>query len=289
MEIVHVDIVLLTNFAFTALIIWFVGSLWGLKASTSRIFLVAFLSTLYLIFILFLDTRFLLFYIIGHIALSVIMAKVTWQVQKWRNVAKYVLTMYGVAFLWGGVATAFWNMFYTYRSLAVNILSLLFVLILGIFSGHKMLGFLQKKQMDKGEYFIRINLYGKEKVVRAFIDTGHILKGLAGETVVIVSWEIIRSLLESFLVGTLFSKPADLLIYLPASEQEKIKLIPYTSIGVDWGTMLAISSAKVELIVNGKGVEIENCLLALYEGKIHHGYKALLPAEIRKIPIKSYD
>ncbi len=289
MEIIHVDIVLLTNFAFTALIIWFVGSLWGLKASTARILLVAFLSTLYLVFILFMDTLPLSFYLIGHIALTVIMAKVTWQVKKWRSIAKYALTMYSVAFLWGGLATAFWNMFYNYKSFVVNILSLFFVLILGIFSGHKMLGFLQKKQMEKGEYFLRINLYGKEKVVRAFIDTGHVLKGLAGETVVIVSWEIIRPLLESIYDGSLLFSPDDLLICLPASEQEKIKLIPYTSIGVDWGTMLAISSAKVELIVGGKGILIEDCLLALYEGKIHHGYKALLPAEIKKMSVKSYD
>jgi len=278
--VINIDLVLLTNFFFTALVIWIAGALWNLRSGIFNIMLGSLVSSLYLMcFLLFFPSS-VLVGLGGHILTTGFIVFLVWREFNNPLFFKLFFSMYAIAFFIGGVATGVWNVIpFAGRGGEALFLFILFVLF--IWSGGKCWGLFIKWQKKKNFYTVLLKYNGKEKKLTAFLDTGNRLEDRKGKPVIIVSWAAIRFFLEDITGFEVGDSPEDFLVKINGEWTGKIKIITYKGLKEN-GFIITLPLDSLKIILPDGEIEFSDFLMGIYHGNWKGGFEALLPGEVEK-------
>lgn len=124
---------------------------------------------------------------------------------------------------------------------------------------------------------VRISLAGRVVELTALCDTGNVLRDhVTGRQLLVVGWQAVERLwspaLRGLLTPDLLRFPADLLGMLYQQEQAaRFRLVPYHTVGVPGGLLLAVRTDWVEVA----GVRYDHLLVALSPTELGGGVGAL--------------
>ena len=135
---------------------------------------------------------------------------------------------------------------------------------------------------------ISIEIFNKKINIKAYVDTGNMLKEpISGNPVIVVEKEKLKDIVpvgileqsEEILNGECNDTKTheENLEYI-----SRLRLIPFKSIGKQNGMMLGIKSDKVYINFEDEDIWLENTIIGIYNGKLskNEGYAALIGLEL---------
>ena len=193
----------------------------------------------------------------AYFVISFVMCIVTFRKKSIKENIKICLYLYVIAFLSGGILNAVY--FYTnFQMMMKGMNFITFTASAGI--SYLMLNsivHIMKIKMGKTgnkEDIMEVILYhrGVSKKVNALFDSGNSLKEpISGKPVHIVDYETADSILKG-----------------GQETQEKIRIIPYNSLGKKNGLMTAFECEKVIINIKGNNIDIGSAYLGIYRGEL---------------------
>lgn len=244
----YIDVFFLENLMMDFLLLMFLKKMLGSTASGVRIILgaavgAAVTCAVIIIPIPYAFVKMLLLY--G--AVSVLMVKTGLNVEWGREFIKALLFLYIGAFLLGGIMS--------FLQQYLRGISLFFVLsLLGYYLASGVWSLMESLVRDNKVHCAAVLHNGSGCCrLKAFIDTGNRLKdGVTGKPVSIIEPETAR-----------------LLGYSVSESPEKIRCIPYHSIGKEAGVLPVFEIDKMDLISGKKKTEIFRPMLAVCKGEMN--------------------
>lgn len=209
--------------------------------------------------------------IVIKIVLSVVMVLVGYNTKKFKEFKQKIFDFYLVSFLFAGIAY-FWiesgNEKQTNFIQMVVVTSLSGLIILTkVFK-------IRKSKIDKKKimYQIKMDYKGSKIQTTAILDTGNLLKEpISQKPVIVCEVDVFRGVLEDILLDNLDNVMGGELNYelekAVAKHQDRIKLIPYSSLGKSQGLLLGVSLDKVCVNIKDKKIENDMVVAGLYKGQ----------------------
>ena len=274
--IIYLDIIFVENLFMNYIILYGTGFLQKINMKNFKLIISSAIGAIYAIIeylrIIPIYSNFLM-----KALLSIIMIYISYNPQSVSKMCKELLMFYLVSFATGGCALA---LMYLISPKSVILRNGVFV---GIYPFKIILtagavGFIiiqyafkiNKKTLRKKELICNLEIFINKKSIKmkAFIDSGNILKEpISGMPVIVAEKAIIEKYLEIKMNG--------------GDETQKIRLIPYNSIGNQNGVMLGIKADKVIIKQkNDKEIINKNVVIGLYDKKINKDYSALIGIEL---------
>lgn len=274
--IIYLDIIFVENLFMNYIILYGTGFLQKINMKNFKLIISSAIGAIYAIIeylrIIPIYSNFLM-----KALLSIIMIYISYNPQSVSKMCKELLMFYLVSFATGGCALA---LMYLISPKSVILRNGVFV---GIYPFKIILtagavGFIiiqyafkiNKKTLKKKELICNLEIFINKKSIKmkAFIDSGNILKEpISGMPVIVAEKAIIEKYLEIKMNG--------------GDETQKIRLIPYNSIGNQNGVMLGIKADKVIIEQkNDKEIINKNVVIGLYDKKINKDYSALIGIEL---------
>lgn len=274
--IIYLDIIFVENLFMNYIILYGTGFLQKINMKNFKLIISSAIGAIYAIIeylrIIPIYSNFLM-----KALLSIIMIYISYNPQSVSKMCKELLMFYLVSFATGGCALA---LMYLISPKSVILRNGVFV---GIYPFKIILtagavGFIiiqyafkiNKKTLRKKELICNLEIFINKKSIKmkAFIDSGNILKEpISGMPVIVAEKAIIEKNLEIKMNG--------------GDKTQKIRLIPYNSIGNQNGVMLGIKADKVIIKQkNDKEIINKNVVIGLYDKKINKDYSALIGIEL---------
>ena len=129
---------------------------------------------------------------------------------------------------------------------------------------------------------IDIQIEGKKENIKAIIDTGNFLKEpITGKSVIIVEKESVKNIISENILNNL-EEIINGSMQVEEKYLSKIKLIPFSALGVENGLLLGIKPDSVNINYQDKQIEEKNVIVGLYSRKLSKSnrYNALVGLDI---------
>ncbi len=275
---IYLDVILLENLCMNYIILFATGLIHRTKIKKIRILFSSLMGGVYSIlsFALVLEVY---SNIIFKILLSIVMVYIAFYPSNVKMLVKELIIFYLVSFAFGGCAFALLYFIKPQDILMRNgVLTGTYPIKIALLGG--MVGFVivniafkvVKGKLSKKDMFCEIIIYLNEKVkkIKAFIDTGNLLKDpISGMPVVVVESveleEMIPREIMKHLNEILEGKEYDILSQMPTAYQLKFRVIPFSSLGKQNGLLLGFIADKVELETEERKEELSNVIIGIYE------------------------
>ena len=258
---IYLDIVLIENLIMNSIIIYATAIIMKLKIKHLNILLSSLIGAIYSI-MTYISNLKIYSNIFIKIILSIIMVYIAYKPQSLKILLKQILIFYLTSFLFGGVAFALIyvvkpqeilmrnGLFLGTYPLKTVFLSAIIASVIGIF-GFKLV----KNKISKKDMYcqIIIKLNNKEIQTTAMVDTGNLLKDpITGNPVIVVESSLLEKILPLELllnldkiVGGEFENVTE---EIRNTYMNKLKLIPYASLGKQNGMLIGIKADEVKII-----------------------------------------
>ena len=293
--IIYLDIIFLENLCMNYIILFATGYIMKLKFKQIRIILSSILGSLYAIYIYM--QNFLIFSnIIVKIFLSIVMILIAFKPKNLKQFLKEIVLFYLISFVFGGCAIF---LLYFIKPQNVFIRNGVFVgkySIKVVFLGG-IIGFiitqiafkLVKGKINKKDIYVNLRIFlNNNKVdLRAIMDTGNMLKDpISGVPVIVVCKSKLYKLfpkdildnLENIISGKLSED-----IFINNEEIiSKLRMIPFSSLGMQNGLLLGIKVDKIEIFLDDGEEIIKDVIVGIYNNKLSKNdeYAALIGLNI---------
>ena len=271
---IYLDIIFLENLFMNFIIIYACLIILKAKINIARACISSFIGSIYAI--LSYTSKFSIYSnIFLKIALSIVMVYIAFNPKNIKTMFKGIVVFYLTSFTFGGVAFAmlyFINpqkillkqgvLIGTYPMKIIISGGIFgFILITYVFKVIK--GRISKKDMNTVIKIYLNNGYIKTNVI---IDTGNFLKDPITKTPVIVIeknilFKIIPEKVLNNLDKIIIGNDIDLGEY-----REKIRIIPYTSLGKKNGILLGIKADKIQIMMEENVITKNNIIVGIYDG-----------------------
>jgi len=284
---VYADITFLINFIMDFVILWATARLARVTPVLKRIAAAALLGGLYAVGYLLSELS--IFYSFPvKIIFSCIMVFIALPLENWDDFKKAFVIFYAINFTVAGATIAFsymleaegFNMGSHYFWLICGIVC---ALIIGIFGGR----FVSKRIIPKLLRF-EVNMRFEQKMCsgKGFLDTGNSLKDpLTNKPVIVAEYEFLKDCLPWDLKQAIENnvdedKILDDLII--CSWSNRLRLIPFTSIGKRNGMLVGVRADEVKINLGKNHPLYKNLVIGIYRGKLSSksSYQMLVPAEM---------
>ena len=274
---IYLDIVLIENLIMNSIIIYATAIIMKLKIKHLNILLSSIIGAIYSI-MTYISNLKIYSNIFVKIILSIIMVYIAYKPQSLKILLKQTLIFYLTSFLFGGVAFALIyvvkpqeilmknGLFLGTYPLKTVFLSAIIASVIGIF-GFKLV----KNKISKKDMYcqIIIKLNNKEIETTAMVDTGNLLKDpITGNPVIVVESSLLEKILPLELILNL-----DKIIggeFENVTEEirntyiNKLKLIPYASLGKQNGMLIGIKADEVKIVKEDETHLKNNVIIGIY-------------------------
>ena len=225
------------------------------------------------------------------IILSIVIVYISFNSKKIKDILKELLIFYLTSFTFGGVTFAllyFINpeSILFQNGVLVGIYPLKMILIGGL------IGFVIiiisfktiKNKITKKDMFCRLKIWFKEKeiILNGVIDTGNFLKEpITGHSVVIVEKEILADAVPENILNNMNNIINGQYI-IDKTCSSKIKIIPFSALGIDNGLLIGIKPDKFIIYYQEKEKMCNDVIIGIYNKKIskNNKYHALVGLDI---------
>lgn len=292
---IYIDIIIVENLIMNYIILYATGLISKCKINYIRILISSLIGAIYAtaqyVSKLNIYSNFII-----KIALSIIIIYVAFNPQNVKKMCKQLILFYLTTFTFGGVAT-----YLIYVLKPQNIIMkngiyvgtyVLKVIFIGAILGTIILIIsfkISKNKITKKDMMCKskIKMNGKEIILDTMVDTGNMLKEpITGSPVIVVEKMALYDLIpkeilnntESILGGDLEKIPENIKKeYIP-----KLKMIPFSSLGKQYGMLIGIRPEKLEIINEQQIEEKKNAIIGIYNKSLTKKgeYKALIGIEL---------
>lgn len=267
----YADIFFITNFIMDYVILRITGMLRKKKIHTTSYLLGSFCGAAMLTLLITAPVDFgVIGKVTAYFAVSFFMCMVTFGRKNGRDNVKSWLCLYAVAFTAGGILDAIY--FYTNFPLMTKhlfqgaYLKNMSIFTFFISAGISYLGLrgavkvmqVRMGRTGKKDDIVEVILFhrGVTREVRALFDSGNSLKEpISGAPVHIVDLQTAESILTE------------------GGTEEKLRLVPFHSLGKKEGIMTAFECEKMEVIIKGDKIDLGPAYLGIYRGELCAGKK----------------
>lgn len=275
---IYLDIILLENLCMNYIILFATGFIHRVTIKGWRIFISSFIGGIYSILsfvpILEIYSNFLF-----KIVLSIVMIYIAFHPQNIKQLLKELIIFYLVSFAFGGCAFALLYFIRPQDILMRNgVLTGTYPIKVALLGG--IVGFIVvtiafkvvKGKLSKKDMFCQVTIFLKEKTktIKAFIDTGNLLKDpISGMPVMIVEWVELEGIIPKEILlhinEILEGKNTDILSQISTEHSLKFRLIPFSSLGKQNGLLLGFLADKLEIEINESKKKLSNIIIGIYE------------------------
>ena len=292
---IYLDIVLIENLIMNSIIIYATAIIMKVKIKNLNILLSSIIGAIYSI-MTYISNLKIYSNIFIKIILSIIMVYIAYKPQSLKILLKQILIFYLTSFLFGGVAFALIyvvkpqeilmrnGLFLGTYPLKTVFLSAIIASVIGIF-GFKIV----KNKISKKDMYcqIIIKLNNKEIQTTAMVDTGNLLKDpITGNPVIVVESSLLEKILPLELllnldkiIGGEFENVTE---EIRNTYMNKLKLIPYASLGKQNGMLIGIKGDDVKIIKEDEIQLKNNVIIGIYNKPLtkRGEYRALIGIEL---------
>ena len=291
---IYIDVVLIENLIMNYIILLATGVILKNKIKHIRLIIAGLIGAIYSI-LTYVITIGIYSNFFFKLLLSVMMIYVAFNPQNVKKMWKALISFYLTSFVFGGAAFA---LIYIVKPQEILMRNGLFlgtyplknVLLAGI------IGFLiiittfkiVKTKITKKDIYKEIKIYIDEKVIKinAMLDTGNMLKEpITGVPVIIVEKSILYELLPKELLDNINQILGGDLENISENIKEKylnkLKFIPFSSLGKQNGMILGIKPDYIEIIEEQNISKSKNMIVGIYEKSLTKDgrYRALMGIE----------
>lgn len=275
---IYLDVILLENLCMNYIILFATGLINRVKIKAWKLFVASLIGGVYSILsfapVLEIYTNFLF-----KVILSVVMVYISFHPQNVKQLFKELIIFYLVSFAFGGCAFALLYFIKPQDILARNgVLTGTYPIKIALLGG--IVGFVivniafkvVKGKLSKKDMFCNISIFinGKEKQIKAFIDTGNLLKDpISGIPVIVVEVSELEEMIPKEIVENLNEilqgKDTKVLTEIPEDYKLKFRIIPFSSLGKQNGLLLGFIADKVMINLEETKSELSNIIIGIYE------------------------
>ena len=264
-QVMYLDIFFSINFLLDLLIIMIVAKLLVQPIKVIRVFASGTVGALYAcIVVVFPIHNAILNFVITYVLVGAVMLTIAFNPSGLREKIKAFIIFYATAFILNGAIDTVSALIS--NQIVIFILAI-FVTILVIVT----LASNNKSRKDK--CVVKVSFKGKTIVVTALVDTGNSLtEPISRKPVSIIEAEEIKKLLGG------------------AIADEKIRMIPFNSIGKQGGIIPGIQVDSMMINQNGSIIEVKDSIIGVYNKKLSstNEYRMLLNPKIMENKVKSH-
>lgn len=281
--IVYVDIVFIENLIINYVILYVTTLLKKIKVSCFRIVLSAMCGSLYAVVSIIVSDN-----IISKIILSIVMILIIYPTKDLKKILETLAVFYLISITTGGAAIAISYLVNGYNISVVNettivefpILFSCIGLVLGIILIKITINNVKSKITKKNIFYdIELFVENKKTKIKALLDTGNMLKDpISQKPVIVVTKRSLKDVIpQEILENIKYILGGDRLGNVKTFKN-RIKLIPFYSLGNEHGMLIGIKSNKI--IVDNK--EIKDVIIGIYEKEfsITKRYDALIGIDL---------
>lgn len=275
---IYLDVILLENLCMNYIILFATGLINRVKIKAWKLFVASLIGGVYSILsfapVLEIYTNFLF-----KVILSVVMVYISFHPQNVKQLFKELIIFYLVSFAFGGCAFALLYFIKPQDILARNgVLTGTYPIKIALLGG--IVGFVivniafkvVKGKLSKKDMFCNVSIFinGKEKQIKAFIDTGNLLKDpISGIPVIVVEVSELEEMIPKEIVENLNEilqgKDTKVLTEIPEDYKLKFRIIPFSSLGKQNGLLLGFIADKVIINLEETKSELSNIIIGIYE------------------------
>lgn len=296
-NIVYLDKVFIGNLAMNYVILWCAGKFGQVRVGCLRLLAGAGLGSLYSILMFFPETQqYFSFYV--KVAVSLLMVVVAFTPLPPRRMLVCLGFFYLGSFGLGGMVMGFSYLVYqggyfTGAKYVTEIMDRYMFpgLVLGVLCAwlvtHLVPKYMRGKiKKDSFRFPVTIHLWGKKTVVNGLVDTGNNLTDpVTGVPVMVVEYSAVKDILPESLRSAIELYGDGMQAVRALSETpwtDRLRLIPFRSLGNDKGLLLGIRPDLVE-IESQTGIKaVDRLVLAVHNSRLDPGseYRALLHPDL---------
>lgn len=275
---IYLDVILLENLCMNYIILFATGLINRVKIKAWKLFVASLIGGVYSILsfapVLEIYTNFLF-----KVILSIVMVYISFHPQNVKQLFKELIIFYLVSFAFGGCAFALLYFIKPQDILARNgVLTGTYPIKIALLGG--IVGFVivniafkvVKGKLSKKDMFCNVSIFinGKEKQIKAFIDTGNLLKDpISGIPVIVVEVSELEEMIPKEIVENLNEilqgKDTKVLTEIPEDYKLKFRIIPFSSLGKQNGLLLGFIADKVMINLEETKSELSNIIIGIYE------------------------
>lgn len=291
MPVIYIDVLFATNFMVDFLLLWSCGKLSGMKIMLWRLLLGAVFGGIYSVCVFFPELS-MLYLVVVKLAASAVMLLICFPFRTLRDFFRTVLAFYGVNFILGGCITGLY--FFTNiggrmdgvlsnGSLYFNLpLGVLLGIALGVSAAVAVVSRSLRRRLLRQGLICRVTIVYREKAVKldGLFDTGNCLtEPMTGRPVMVSELSGIEKLFPSHLLDSLRSADLDFISQYAPEHAARMRLIPYTAVGMPNGMLLSFQPDMVLIESEGAQPRACQCMVAIAPHKLK-GYKLILHPDI---------
>ncbi|MBO8159330.1 sigma-E processing peptidase SpoIIGA [Thermosyntropha sp.] len=287
MNYVYADITFIVNFVMDFFILWATAKLVGARIVYSRLLTGAFLGGIYGVGYLF-PSMSVFYSVYAKILFSCLLLILGLEIKDFGQFKKTFLYFYGISFMAAGASMAFSYLRvgspsvqpFSYLCLLGGILC---ILLAGKYGSiylskriiPKLLGFPVKLRFDKECCFSE-----------GFLDTGNSLRDpLTNKPVLVAEYDLIKDYLPDDFRSIIESDiDEDLMLekLINSSLANRLRLIPFTSIGKKKGILIGIRVDEIAVDVGKEFLSYKDMVVGIYRDSLNleGNYKMLIPVEM---------
>ena len=270
--VIYADIVFIENLIINFIILYVTVLIKKVKVSYFRILCSSILGSIYAVLLITMKTNFLNTFI-SKIILSVLMIIIIYPNTKIKKIIETIILFYLISITAGGAAVAISYLIQDYKINIINGIPIVNfpILISGIGT---IIGIILimatinnlKTKISKKDIFYDIEIYmgNSHTRIKALLDTGNMLKDpLTNKPVIVATKRSLKDLISEDILDSInLILGGDKIGKIMNNElKNKIKVIPFNSLGNEHGILIGIKSDKI--IVDNS--EIRNVIIGIYE------------------------
>lgn len=291
---VYADVVFLINFIMDFFVFWVVSKVLRKKVSFLRLGLGAFLASVLYCAVIFISGLRFIYNMIGLLAILILSVALCFKVTKPKELIKLIAVTYTCSFVIGGAGMGF---FYfttagdlTKEALSGNIGEFSFKILLTAslisYIIIKIAGIWYNRFVVKRQVFCNVQIFYNDNVaeVNALVDTGNSLhEPITKKPVIIAEFLAVKEVLPDNIKLIYYEgNENNLCCIQKCIEEERFRLIPFSSLGKKNGMIIGFKADKVEISDGKRKFNTQDVIIGIYNFKLSNDgfYNALLNPEV---------
>lgn len=275
---IYLDVILLENVCMNYIILFATGLIHRTKIKGWRILVSSLIGGIYAI-LSFAPVLEIYSNLLFKVLLSIVMVYIAFHPPNIKLLLKELVIFYLVSFAFGGCAFCLLYFIRPQDILMRNgVLTGTYPIKIALLGG--IVGFIVvniafkvvKGKLSKKDMFCEVTVFlnNKQKTIKAFIDTGNLLKDpISGMPVMVIEAVELEEMLPKEIIihinEILEGRRIEVLSELPNEYKLKFRVIPFSSLGKQNGMLLGFIADKVELNIEENKQELENIIIGIYE------------------------
>lgn len=287
--VIYAEYLFLENVVTGGLILLLTEKISGIRCKKIFLVLGSILCGIYS-FILFFDNLHPLLALLSKLVFSIFVIYIVFRPKRFRPFVRITLVFYLISFAMGGITIGFmyfvgiWGVTQN-SSIYLGGIGYLYVLlgcVLTYMIFYFFSGFIKGKLLKERTYAdVEVEMEGRSVTIKGMVDTGNFLKDpLTGKPVMIISASAAKQFLPAEIVEeAVKNQKAQMLSQnlMNSSYANRIRIIPYHSIGEERGYLVGIRPDTIRIGVHNKSsshrtmIASDGAILAIYKGMFSGG------------------